>query len=202
MRSSFFTTSLIFFLCPHLSLGLGRFFNKFSRDMSTLNAAAATAPFALTGIKTAAGDAVEDVTTELKGKAVALYFSAHWCPPCRRFTPILKDFYEDVNSEEQVLEIIFVSSDDSEGAQQQYLKEAHGDWLVVGYDDPSREELKQRYGCFAGKEQGKWPSVSRRNGIPGLVVVTPDGGEVLFGDAACSAVERQGPAIVESWPKW
>jgi len=25
---------------------------------------------------------------------VCFYFSAHWCPPCRGFTPILKTFYE------------------------------------------------------------------------------------------------------------
>jgi nucleoredoxin len=27
-------------------------------------------------------------------KLVAFYFSAHWCPPCRGFTPVLKKFYE------------------------------------------------------------------------------------------------------------
>ena len=31
----------------------------------------------------------------LAGKDLVLfYFSAHWCPPCRQFTPLLKDFYE------------------------------------------------------------------------------------------------------------
>ncbi len=32
--------------------------------------------------------------TALKDKKLVLfYFSAHWCPPCRGFTPKLKDFY-------------------------------------------------------------------------------------------------------------
>jgi nucleoredoxin len=27
-------------------------------------------------------------------KVILFYFSAHWCPPCRAFTPVLKDFYD------------------------------------------------------------------------------------------------------------
>merc|ERR1712156_1256781 len=39
---------------------------------------------------------------------VLYYFSAHWCPPCRQFTPMLSDFYGEVSDD---LEIVFVASD-------------------------------------------------------------------------------------------
>ena len=29
----------------------------------------------------------------IKDKYVAVYFSAHWCPPCRGFTPKLSEWY-------------------------------------------------------------------------------------------------------------
>jgi nucleoredoxin len=43
----------------------------------------------------------------LEGKDLVLYyFSAHWCPPCRQFTPMLKDFYEVM-----LFKVFFVQSD-------------------------------------------------------------------------------------------
>jgi nucleoredoxin len=37
---------------------------------------------------------VHDVDQVLSSaNVVAFYFSAHWCPPCRNFTPLLADFY-------------------------------------------------------------------------------------------------------------
>ena len=141
-----------------------------------------------------------DPMAALKGKAVALYFSAHWCPPCKRFTPILKDLYEEVNADDKQFEVIFVSSDEDEAARTKYMEEMHGDWLMCDWGE--RDALKQKFGCFAAKEQEKFPDVQRRNGIPALVIVNPDGSEVVFGDAACLLVEKQGPIVVTSWPKW
>ena len=47
----------------------------------------------------------------------------------------------------------------------------------------SRLTARRRYGCFGAKEQPLWPAVTRRNGIPSLVVVGPDGALIRNDDA-------------------
>ena len=61
-------------------------------------------------------------TTEvLAGKRfVALYFSAHWCGPCRKFTPLLSVCYEDQADKDEV-EVVFVSSDHDVDGFDEYL---------------------------------------------------------------------------------
>ena len=49
------------------------------------------------GLVDDAGKAV-DITT-LKDKTVAVYCSAHWCPPCRQFTPLLAQAYASSRSQ-------------------------------------------------------------------------------------------------------
>merc|ERR1712130_667492 len=40
------------------------------------------------------GETVEgNTSTLLDDKYVGIYFSAHWCPPCRGFTPVLAESY-------------------------------------------------------------------------------------------------------------
>merc|ERR1711874_269399 len=48
----------------------------------------------------------------LKDKeVVAIYFSAHWCPPCRNFTPVLAEKYKELQACGKSFEIVFASSD-------------------------------------------------------------------------------------------
>jgi nucleoredoxin len=47
----------------------------------------------------------------LKDKHVALYFSAHWCPPCQRFTPELAETYKAIKAARDDFELVFVSGD-------------------------------------------------------------------------------------------
>ncbi|KAK0074992.1 hypothetical protein PV326_011971, partial [Microctonus aethiopoides] len=48
---------------------------------------------------------------ELRHCIKGVYFSAHWCPPCRAFTPQLVDTYQRIRERGQNFEVIFVSSD-------------------------------------------------------------------------------------------
>merc|ERR1712037_923337 len=89
------------------------------------------------------GSTVE-ATTALQGKELVLYyFSAHWCPPCRRFTPILAEFYKAAS--QLGVEIVFVSADQSEDAMFSYMKESHGDWFAIGHNSDLAEELNKKF---------------------------------------------------------
>jgi nucleoredoxin len=69
-----------------------------------------------------------------ENKVVGIYFSAHWCPPCRSFTPVLRDFYNEVNANGKKLEIIFGSLDKSEAEFQSYYGEMP--WISIPHGDP------------------------------------------------------------------
>ena len=67
-------------------------------------------------------------TDSLNGKYVLLYFSAHWCPPCRGFTPVLAEFYKAAAASKN-FEVVFVSSDRDQKSFDEYYGEMP--WLAV-----------------------------------------------------------------------
>ena len=93
-------------------------------------------------------------TSQLVGMPVAIYFSAHWCPPCRFFTPQLADFYRAIQRDAKG-QIVFVSLDNDEEQFDEYLDEMP--WLAVPFSDEKRREAIQ------GKFQVQ--------GVPTLVVL-------------------------------
>jgi len=73
--------------------------------------------------------------SELEGKKfVAFYYSAHWCAPCRKFTPQLVQYYNLVAPAHPEFEIIFVSSDRNHFGWETYINETKMPWLAIDYD--------------------------------------------------------------------
>jgi nucleoredoxin len=93
-------------------------------------------------------------------KLIALYFSAHWCGPCRKFTPELVAYYNRVAPQHPEFEVIFFSADRSPFAMQTYMQEANMPWPAIDY---AKIESKAALRRYAGK------------GIPCLVVVDENG---------------------------
>mmetsp|Transcript_54775 Transcript_54775/g.138356 ORF Transcript_54775/g.138356 Transcript_54775/m.138356 type:complete len:245 (-) Transcript_54775:308-1042(-) len=85
----------------------------------------------------------ETETTLQDAKVVGLYFSAHFCPPCRQFTPELAKWYKE-NLEAKGMKMVFVSLDETAEEFEQYFAEMP--WLAVQYSSKdTREELEKRY---------------------------------------------------------
>jgi nucleoredoxin len=96
---------------------------------------------ALLGVKQLKGKTgLVDVAT-LEGKTVFLYFSAHWCPPCRAFTPVLAKLYKEQKAKRSDFEIIFASWDQSEAEFEGYYREHP--WLAIPFSERKAVEALQ-----------------------------------------------------------
>ncbi|XP_054112942.1 nucleoredoxin isoform X2 [Callithrix jacchus] len=93
-------------------------------------------------------------SSSLEGSHVGVYFSAHWCPPCRSLTRVLVESYRKIKEAGQNFEIIFVSADRSEESFKQYFSEMP--WLAVPYtDEARRSRLNRLYGIQDSEDDGE-----------------------------------------------
>ncbi|KAG2500528.1 hypothetical protein HYH03_001305 [Edaphochlamys debaryana] len=107
----------------------------------------------------------------IKGKVTLLYFSASWCPPCRRFTPKLVETYKALKAAGKDFEAVLVSADREAGAATEY--HSHMAWPMIPYDDrKTASELNTRFGV---------------EGIPTLVVLD-EAGQVITTEGAAAVM--------------
>lgn len=94
----------------------------------------------------------------MKGKVLALYFSAHWCPPCKAFTPQLAKTYNKLKSENKPFEVIFLSSDRSQESFTEYLETMP--WVAIPFGDDRKTNISRLFGV---------------EGIPTLIILDENG---------------------------
>lgn len=81
---------------------------------------------------------------DLNNQIIGLYFSAHWCGPCRTFTPQLAKVYNQLKEQGKKLEIVFISSDQDDDSFRAYHSEMP--WLAIPFDDKKHiSHLKETF---------------------------------------------------------
>ena len=80
-----------------------------------------------------------------KKKLYALYFSAHWCGPCRKFTPQLVEYYNRVAPQHPEFELIFVSNDRAPFNMETYMKQTNMPWPAIDFAKIGGKEALNRY---------------------------------------------------------
>lgn len=81
---------------------------------------------------------------EINKKVIGLYFSASWCPPCKKFTPVLSTFYEDMVEYYDDIEIIYISSDKDEDEFNTYWEDMPFPALIYN-NRKKKEELTELF---------------------------------------------------------
>lgn len=142
--------------------------SSFTRSVSTTSSPLVN----ILGDKLAKGKGDANTSEALAGKTVVgLYFSAHWCPPCRGFTPKLSEIYNNLLKADVKLEIVFVSGDRDERAFDEYFAEQP--WLALPFcERKTKEVLSKKF---------------KVSSIPSLVFLDGETGEVIAKDG-CSVI--------------
>ena len=117
----------------------------------------------------------------LKDKHVGLYFSAHWCPPCQRFTPELAETYKAIKAARGDFELVFVSGDRDAAQSREYF--ATMPWLALPFDKKRYEALSSHYEV---------------EGIPTLVLLSPEGKVITTKGRAAVSADPEG----KDFPNW
>jgi len=102
-------------------------------------------------------DGKEVSLESLEGKYVGLYFSASWCGPCRKFTPLLAQWHDKFNDN---FEVILIGSDQNEKSHFKYMKKYKMPWYTIPLNGKEAKALDRQFQVSA---------------IPTLVLIDPDG---------------------------
>ena len=123
-----------------------------------------------------------DVASATTAPLLGLYFSASWCPPCRKFTPVLASTYKDEwNKDSKKIEIVFVTFDRKEDAFIEYY--GHQPWLAIPYkEEAARKSLATKYSV---------------QGIPALIILDKTG--ALITSEGVETLYESGPEVIETW---
>jgi len=126
-----------------------------------------------------AGDDVEIKDLRGPGKVLGLYFSAHWCPPCKAFTPVLAETYKKCKAAGKQFEVIFVSSDKSGKEFQEYFGTMP--WLAIPQGDKRKDILSTMFEV---------------EGIPSFVVLDAETGATINANARGAVMgDKEGAAF-------
>jgi len=121
---------------------------------------------------------VQQSAGALGGKIVGLYFSASWCPPCRKFSPELSKLRAAHSAD---FAVVFVSCDRSEAEMKSFI-EMKG-FLHIPFHSAARRAIQEKLGVSM---------------LPTLVIVDATSGKVLT-DWGRAAVTRNPKGCVKSW---
>lgn len=133
-------------------------------NMGCVDSSSSSAFQALFGPELLRSDGTAAPTVELLAvkTAVGIYFSAHWCPPCRQFTPQLAERYKALLAANKELEIVFVSSDREEASFHDYFSSMP--WTALPFSARDiKAQLSSKFGV---------------SGIPSLVFLNSDGSTI------------------------
>ena len=132
-------------------------------------------------LKSESGKSDVDTTSLDSVPVVALYFSANWCPPCKQFTPKLKQLYTTVNATSKKLEIVWVSGDEEEEEYDEYFETMP--WLAIPFDaEDVRNDCSDHFGV---------------EGIPRLVILNKDG--TVKSNNGYAEVKDHGAEAFNAW---